>query len=75
MNGRELCQQLDLEFPQRSFPIFVSTSLTAIEHRDWSGTIADLYFLEKPISVRRLLSQLSEYFHVSTMLLDQDSVS
>jgi chemosensory pili system protein ChpA (sensor histidine kinase/response regulator) len=65
MTGRELCEQLNLEFPQRGFPIFVSTSLTSREHRDWSGQIADLYFMEKPISVRTLLSQLDEYFHAA----------
>jgi CheY-like chemotaxis protein len=66
MTGRELCEQLELEFPQRSFPIFVSTSLTSLDHRDWSGKITDLHFMEKPISVRTLLSKLSEYFDTST---------
>ena len=62
MDGEALCKALEAEFPQRSFPIFVVTSLTAIEHRRWSSAIRNLHFLEKPISARRLLGRLAEYF-------------
>ncbi len=61
MDGRTLCETLNAEQPERAFPIFVVTSLTEREHRSWSDPITDLHFLEKPISVRRLLSKLTEY--------------
>ena len=62
MDGRELCQTIAQRYPQRAFPIFVVTSLTAIEHRQWSQQISNLNFLEKPVSIRQLTARLDEYF-------------
>lgn len=60
MDGRKLCETLHAEQPERDFPIFVVTSLTEREHRSWSSAIENLHFLEKPISVRKLLAKLTE---------------
>ena len=60
MSGKELCLQIQETMPDRKFPIFVSTSLTALEHREWSGLISNLVFLEKPISIRKLRSAIAE---------------
>ncbi len=60
MTGRELCEQIHQDFPDRRFPIFVATSLTSVEHRDWSDAIPNLSFLEKPVSARKLLRALGE---------------
>ena len=60
MDGRTLCETLHAEQPERSFPIFVLTSLTGREHRSWSSEIENLNFLEKPISVRKLLAKLTD---------------
>lgn len=62
LDGEGLCRQIEKEMPDRQFPIFVVTSLTAVEHRRWSAEMTNLHFLEKPISARRLLAGLSEYF-------------
>ncbi|MBL3591588.1 MAG: response regulator [gamma proteobacterium endosymbiont of Lamellibrachia anaximandri] len=62
MTGQELCAQIVEEMPQRDFLIFVLTSRTEIEHRVWSAGINNLRFLEKPISVRKLIANLDEYF-------------
>jgi len=62
MTGRELCEQLHCEMPERRFPVFVATSLTSLEHRDWSEAIPNLAFLEKPISARKLLKALGAHF-------------
>jgi DNA-binding response OmpR family regulator len=62
MNGEQLCKRVQAELPGRRFPICVLTSKTALEHRDWSQKIADLMFLEKPVSVRTLLAKLEERF-------------
>lgn len=59
MNGRELCEALEQRYPQRPFPIFVLTSLTEREHRRWSSTVHDLHFLEKPVSIRTLLTRIA----------------
>lgn len=62
MSGEELCRRIQQEMPGRCFLIFVLTSRTEIEHREWSRQIDNLMFLEKPVSIRRLISMLNEYF-------------
>lgn len=62
MNGEQLCQIIQSEMPEREFLIFVLTSRTEIEHREWSRKIENLQFLEKPVSIRNLIERLNEYF-------------
>lgn len=62
MTGEELCQQIQLEMPERKFLIFILTSRTEIEHREWSRQITNLQFLEKPVSIRNLIERLSKHF-------------
>lgn len=62
MTGRELCQALQEQLPDRTFPIFVMTSMTNDEHRDWTGKISNLEFLEKPLSMRAVVAQLDKTF-------------
>lgn len=61
MNGQELCEEIRRSIPDREFPIFISTSLTAVEHREWSRQIPKLVFLEKPISIRKLRTAIDEF--------------
>jgi len=63
MNGQELCLHIQETMPDREFPIFISTSLTALEHREWSRRISKLIFLEKPISIRKLRTSIDRYLH------------
>ena len=60
MTGKELCLRIEETMTERQFPIFVVTSLTALEHRAWSGSISNLTFVEKPISLRKLRAELKE---------------
>ena len=62
MSGKELCLAIEEQFPDRAFPIVVLTSRTEMEHRDWTRSIDNLTFMEKPVSVRRLLSQIGNHF-------------
>ncbi len=66
MTGEELCKRIHERFPERTYPIFVVTSVTAMEHRVWSSEIPKLVFLEKPVSARKLLAALNDYFNAST---------
>lgn len=66
MSGKELCLAIQEQFPDRDFPIVVLTSRTEMEHRDWTRAIDNLTFMEKPVSVRRLLS------HISSCLADTE---
>jgi len=58
MNGRELCENLQQDIPDRKFPILVLTSKTEIEHREWTKDMNKTMFLEKPVSIRKLLKLL-----------------
>jgi CheY-like chemotaxis protein len=66
MTGKELCARIEAELPQRDFLIFVVTSRTEVEHREWSSKMHNLMFLEKPVSMRNLIAKLDEYFTWST---------
>ncbi len=62
IDGKELCQRIEEKMPDRQFLILVITSRTEVEHREWSRELKNTMFLEKPASMRRLLSTLDEYF-------------
>jgi CheY-like chemotaxis protein len=66
MTGEELCKHIDQHMPERRFLIFVLTSRTEIEHREWSRDIQNLLFLEKPVSIRNLLDKIEGYFAQAT---------
>ena len=66
MTGEQLCQHIQQEMPDRKFLIFVLTSRTEVEHREWSRQIDNLLFLEKPVSIRNLVVKLDEYFETRT---------
>lgn len=61
MTGEELCKHINTHMPEREFLIFVLTSRTEIEHREWSRDIHNLQFLEKPVSIRNLLDKIDNY--------------
>ncbi len=60
MSGKELCQEIETQFPGRQFPIVVITSRTELEHRHWTRNIPNLWFMEKPVSVRRLIELIRQ---------------
>ena len=66
MTGEELCKHIHAHMPDRKFLIFVLTSRTEIEHREWSRDIPNLLFLEKPVSIRNLLDKIEGYFAQTT---------
>lgn len=70
MTGQALCLKLEEMLPDRSFPIFVMTSMTDREHRDWSQKIRNLEFLEKPLSMRALTHKLEQHFNKNQVAED-----
>lgn len=60
MTGKELCLAIETQFPDRKFPIVVLTSRTELEHRDWTRGIDNLSFMEKPVSIRKLVAHISQ---------------
>jgi CheY-like chemotaxis protein len=62
MDGEELCRIIEQTMPDRQFLIYVLTSRTEIEHREWSRQIGNLRFMEKPVSIRDLTEKLAQNF-------------
>lgn len=62
MNGRELCEQIQITMPEYKFLVCVVTARAETEHRDWTGKMENLVFMEKPVSIRKLVSMLNAYF-------------
>ncbi len=58
MDGEELCKTLAKTHPKREFPIIVLSSRTEVEHREWSQGIDKTEFLEKPVSIRKLVKYI-----------------
>ena len=55
-SGRALCERIDARLPQRTFPIFAMTSAHGDGDQAWTQEIHDLFFLEKPVSSKSLIS-------------------
>ena len=70
MCGKELCKAIEEQFPNRTFPIVVLTSRTELEHRDWTRDIENLAFMEKPVSVRRLVALIGRAFADNEQAVD-----
>ena len=70
MNGQELCMYIKESLPERKFRIYVLTSRAEDEHRTWSSSIHNLEFLEKPVSIRKLVAHLHDHF--SSQLSDEE---
>jgi CheY-like chemotaxis protein len=64
MDGKTLCNRICELFPDREFPIFIMTARAELEHRDWARNIPNLTFMEKPISIRKLIKALGEHFPI-----------
>jgi len=63
MNGRELCRAVRERWPGETFPILVMTSMTAADERAWVRSLANVEFLEKPLSPRQLVARLADHFN------------
>jgi DNA-binding response OmpR family regulator len=62
MDGVELCRRISQEIPDRSFLITVLTGKTASEPRSLITELENIAFIEKPLSIRKLLTRLDGYF-------------
>lgn len=60
MTGRELCEKIDEEFPERGFPIAIMSSLVARDLREWVERRSEVVFLEKPVSAKSLVEMIEK---------------
>lgn len=65
MTGDELCRRIQAEVADRRFPILVSTSRTEAEYRELASVVPNLMFMEKPLSVRKLISRMHGLFEAA----------
>lgn len=70
MDGKELCTEIFRTFPHRTFKIYVLTARAELEYRQWANEIPNLEFMEKPVSIRKLLSELGAFFAHENALED-----
>ena len=61
MNGIELCERVGHEVPQLN-DLIMMTSRTDSHIRTWAKSKKHIELMEKPLSMRRLLIRLNEYF-------------
>lgn len=73
MTGQQLCMELQKQLPERKFPIFVMTSMTERESRDWTQMICNTSLLEKPLSMRLLIAHLAKHFALDPAAGEQSS--
>lgn len=66
MNGKELCERILRDQPNPRMLMMIATSRTEIEHREWSRAYPQVTFLEKPISLRKLIDRLKDHFAGAT---------
>lgn len=62
MGGMEFCEWLRSSMPELSRLIIVMTSRTDRDIRTWAERFDNIELMEKPLSLRRLLLRLNEYF-------------
>ena len=65
MNGEALCKEIHRLMPDRIFRIYVLTARAELEHREWSSRLPNLEFMEKPVSIRKLVTRLDAWFSAS----------
>ena len=58
MDGQELCEAIRARFPEHPLPIFLMTARIDSALRAWAESLPGIDYLEKPISLRELVSRL-----------------
>lgn len=62
MTGLEFCERLRSDYPESDSLVIIMTSRTEREFRERAGELENVEFLEKPLSPRKLVVRLDEYF-------------
>lgn len=65
MPGRILCETITAEFGARKPLILILTGTTEHDARAWVSRLANTEILDKPLSLKRLLARLEDYFEAA----------
>jgi CheY-like chemotaxis protein len=66
MDGVELCRRINETLPGAKFGIFVLTARAENELRSRLQEFGNIAFLEKPVSIKRLIEKLERHFLQAT---------
>ena len=61
MSGEELCRRIQADFPDRRFLVCVLTDSAEDEYANYAQWFTNFRMLEKPISLRRLMSHVERH--------------
>jgi DNA-binding response OmpR family regulator len=75
MNGRDLCRAVRERYAPEPFLVLVMTSMTGAEERSWVRELANVEFLEKPLSPRQLVARLATYFAARPAALETNDAN
>lgn len=59
MTGKQLCLAIEKSIADRAFPIAIMTASTEPHHREWAANLRNTIFIEKPVSIRSLVSHVN----------------
>lgn len=62
MTGLEFCETFRSEYLESDSLIIIMTSRTERDFRERAGDVENVEFFEKPLSPRKLVSRLKDYF-------------
>jgi DNA-binding response OmpR family regulator len=62
MNGIDLCEAINRDYPELQHLIIVMTSRTNNDIRIWAEPYSHIELMEKPLSMRRLINRLNDFF-------------
>ena len=68
-----MCLLMHDRIPERTPLTLVLTSRTDLEHRDWVSRLPQTELLEKPVSLKWLMSRLEDHFTKESALGGQQS--
>ncbi len=62
MGGRELCEKIRAVSAEPEPHIFVVSSTPEEDNRAWTRDFPNVEFIEKPVSMRRMIDRIAELF-------------
>ncbi len=69
MNGQEFCEAFRSEFPESEALVIIMTSRTERDFREWAERMHNIEFMEKPLSPKKLMARLDEYFLIEEVVV------
>lgn len=69
MTGQQFCERLRKDYPESDVLVIIMTSRTERDFREWAAKMDNVEFLEKPLSPKKLVLRLDEYFEIEECVI------